>query len=59
MIMSNVINLNQARKAKSRDNKRQQADVNAVKFGRTKSQKTLEKKQAEKSARDLDGHKSE
>lgn len=59
MIMSNIINLNQARKAKSRDNKRQQADVNAVKFGRTKSQKTLEEKQAEKSARDLDGHKSE
>ncbi len=59
MIMSNVINLNQARKAKSRDNKRQQADVNAVKFGRTKSQKTLEKKQAEKSARELDGHKPE
>jgi hypothetical protein len=57
--MSNVINLNQARKAKFRDNRRQQADVNAVKFGRTKSQKTLEKKQAEKSARDLDGHKSE
>lgn len=57
--MSKVINLNQARKAKSRDNKRLQADVNAVKFGRTKSQKTMEEKQAEKSARDLDGHKSE
>jgi hypothetical protein len=59
MIMSNVINLNQARKAKTRDNKRQQADENAVKFGRTKAQKDLEKKRADKSVRDLDGHQSE
>lgn len=57
--MSNVINLNRARKAKTRDNKRQQADENAVKFGRTKAQKDLEKKRADKSVRDLDGHKSE
>ena len=53
--MSNVTNLNQLRKTKARADKRAQADENAVKFGRTKAQKALEKAQAEKARRDLDG----
>ncbi len=53
--MSNVTNLNQFRKTKVRAEKRAKADENAVKFGRTKAQKALEKARAEKSKRDLDG----
>ncbi|MEN8660401.1 DUF4169 family protein [Marivita sp.] len=53
--MSNVTNLNQFRKTKARSDKRAKADENAVKFGRTKVQKDLEKAQAEKAKRDLDG----
>jgi hypothetical protein len=53
--MSKVTNLNQFRKAKARDDKRAKADENAVKFGRTKAQRDLEKAQAEKTRRDLDG----
>ncbi|OSQ51239.1 DUF4169 family protein [Marivita geojedonensis] len=53
--MSNVTNLNQFRKTKARAEKRAKADENAVKFGRTKAQKALEKAQAEKAKRDLDG----
>ena len=54
-IMSNVTNLNQFRKTKARSDKRAKADENAVKFGRTKVQKDLEKAQAEKAKRELDG----
>ena len=54
-IMSSVTNLNQFRKTKARADKRAKADENAVKFGRTKAQKALEKAQAEKARRDLDG----
>ncbi len=53
--MSKVINLNKARKASARLNKSAQADENAVKFGRTKAQKSLEKARADKAARALDG----
>lgn len=53
--MSHVTNLNQFRKAKARDEKRAQADENAVKFGRSKAQKDLEKARRDKAKRDLDG----
>lgn len=53
--MSNVTNLNHFRKAKARSDKRATADENAVKFGRTKAQKDLEKARAAKARRDLDG----
>ncbi|MBO6882926.1 MAG: DUF4169 family protein [Marivita sp.] len=53
--MSSVTNLNQFRKTKARAEKRAKADENSVKFGRTKAQKDLEKAQAEKAKRDLDG----
>ena len=36
------INLNQARKAKTRADAKAKADENAVRFGRTKAQKVLE-----------------
>jgi phage protein D len=50
-----VVNLNKARKAKVRASKKAQADANAAKFGRTKAERELERAQAEKAARDLDG----
>ena len=53
--MSNVTNLNQFRKTKARADTRAKADENAVKFGRTKAQKALEKARADKAKRDLDG----
>lgn len=53
--MSTVTNLNQFRKSKARADKKAKADENAVKFGRTKAQRDLEKAQAEKARRELDG----
>ena len=50
------VNLNRLRKQKARAEKRARADENAVRFGRTKAEKTLERTRAEKAARDLDGH---
>jgi phage protein D len=52
-----VVNLNKARKAKARASEKAQADANAAKFGRTKAERELERAQAEKAARDLDGNK--
>ena len=53
--MSKVTNLNRFRKAKAREDARARAGENAVTFGRTKAQKELERAQAEKAKRDLDG----
>ena len=55
--MTKVTNLNRFRKQKARDEKRAEADANAVKHGRTKAQKALEDARAEKAARNLDGHR--
>lgn len=55
--MSQVTNLNRFRKQKARSDKRAAADENAVKFGRTKAQKSLEKAQAEKTVTDFEAHK--
>jgi Domain of unknown function (DUF4169) len=54
-----VVNLNKARKAKTRQTDRTKADANAVKFGRSKADKALEAARAAKAARDLDGHRQE
>ena len=55
--MSKVTNLNQFRKSRARDRKRAEADENAIKFGRTKAQKSLDTARAEKARRNLDGHR--
>ncbi|MEC3860179.1 DUF4169 family protein [Mesobacterium sp. TK19101] len=57
--MSTVVNLNKARKVKARAEKKVRGDQNAVKFGRSKAEKALEKARAEKARRDLDGHEAE
>ncbi len=57
--MTEVINLNRQRKAKTRTDKEKQAAENRRKFGRTKEEKKLEKKKAELAERQLQGHKRE
>ena len=54
-----VVNLTRARKSRARDEKRQKADANAAKFGRSKAEREAAAKDAEKAARHLDGHKRE
>ena len=57
--MAEVFNLRAARKAKDRADARAKGDENAVKFGRSKAEKALDKARAEKLARGLDGAKRE
>lgn len=54
-----VVNLNRARKSRARDAARKTADANALKFGRSKGEKARDRAEAEKSDRNLDGHKRE
>lgn len=55
--MSKIINLNKARKDKTRAQKKALADANAVKYGRSKAQRLLEATQAEQLRRALDSKK--
>ncbi|WP_151717281.1 DUF4169 family protein [Gemmobacter serpentinus] len=55
--MAEVVNLNQIRKAKARQEARAEADANAVKFGRTKAQKAREAADAARAKSELDGKK--
>jgi hypothetical protein len=55
--MTKPINLNKARKARAKTENKARADANAVKFGRTKAEKTLDGARADKAARDLDQHR--
>lgn len=57
--MSKPVNLNKARKARARSDRKRRADENAVKFGRTKTEKARDRVTEDKAARDLDGHKRE
>lgn len=54
--MTNVVNLNKFRKTKDRQDRRATADENAIKFGRTKSQKQSDKAAQDKANRHLEGH---
>lgn len=55
--MAEIINLRTVKKQVARKAARVKGDENAVKFGLNKAIKDLTKARAEKSARDLDGHK--
>lgn len=57
--MPKPVNLNRYRKERAKADKRSQADENAVRFGRTKDEKQLDRARTEKVRRDLDGHKAE
>ena len=52
--MNPPINLNKARKAKARAAASAQAEVNRVRFGRTKAEKADAQREAERLARALD-----
>ena len=52
--MSNVVNLNKARKRQARERAEQQAAANRVHFGRTKAQKQRDAAEAEEARRKLD-----
>jgi hypothetical protein len=57
--MAEILNLNQARKAKARTDAKTKAVENRAKFGRSKLDKTLDAARADKLRRDLDGAKRE
>jgi hypothetical protein len=57
--MSEPINLNKARKAKARAAKEADAAANRVRFGRSKAQKAVDKRETERAARKLDDTKRE
>lgn len=57
--MPEPINLNRARKAKSRSDAEAKAAENRIRFGRTKAEKSLDLARAEKAARELDSGKRE
>lgn len=57
--MSDIVNLNKARKLRDRARKKAQAAENSVTFGMSKAQKKAQATRADKAARDLDGKKRE
>ena len=58
-LMSTPINLNKARKAKAKRSAKQQADENAVKFGRSKAEKERDKAERDSAIQKLDQHRRE
>ena len=54
-----VVNLRQARKRRAREEKAKAGDANAARFGEARHDREVRGRQAEKAARDLDGHRRE
>lgn len=54
--MAKIVNLTRFRKDKARAEARAKADENAVRFGQSKAEKSLNTAKADKAKRDLDGH---
>ena len=57
--MSEITNLNRARKARAKAASAVQASENRIIFGRSKAQKNFARDHVAKSAASLDGHKRE
>lgn len=57
--MSTPVNLNRVRKDKARAEAKARADQNAVKFGRSKAEKELDKARAAQAALRLDQHRKD
>ena len=57
--MTQPVNLNRVRKDKARAAKKARADENAIKFGRSKTQKRAETLEADMQVARLDQHKRE
>jgi len=57
--MAEILNLNQARKAKAKTDAKAKAAENRARFGRSKADKALDAARADRLQRDLDGAKRE
>ena len=57
--MAEIVNLRQARKAKARAEREDEATRNRALFGRPKAERELERKRTEQAGRQLDAHKRE
>ena len=57
--MAEILNLNQARKARAKTDAKARAIENRARFGRTKADKALDAARVDKLQRDLDGAKRE
>lgn len=57
--MAEVVNLRSAKKQAARKAASAAADANAVKFGRTKAERQLDKTRAEKATRTHEAHRRE
>jgi predicted metal-dependent HD superfamily phosphohydrolase len=55
--MSNLVNLNKARKDRVRDAKRRDANAHSAKFGRSKADKQALAAKLSKASKTLDAHK--
>ena len=55
--MGEVVNLNKARKARDKAQAKRAADANRLTFGRTKAERQTTKKERDRKAEKLDGHK--
>ena len=55
--MNHPVNLNKMRKARARNKARKEADANAVKFGRSPTERRQDQADSGKIARNLDGAK--
>ncbi len=56
--MNNVIGLSKARKKRAQTKRKEQAELNSVKFGRTKAQKKMEEATVSRADKMLDAHKT-
>ena len=57
--MGDIVNLNQARKARDKAEKKRAAEVNRAAFGRTKADRTAGRIDAERNRKLLDGARRE
>lgn len=57
--MTNIVNLRQARKAKARVDKAQQAQENRARFGRTKAQRLADVQEEQRRIATLEGARRE
>ena len=56
-IMGDVVNLKRFKKRNERGQSAKQAETNRARFGRTKSERTLDEQRADKASRGLDQHR--
>jgi hypothetical protein len=59
IVMGDVVNLKRFKKRAARDQSAKQADANRARFGRTKSERTLDQQRANRAKDMLDQHRIE